>query len=257
MTAGWGRSLVGPVRLLDVLAAEAELMAGSAVGQRPHAQVPACPGLTLGETVRHVGSTYRMVVSWLRDGRQPGQWAHQPGPGEELAEFLRVGARDVFAELAAHDPTEAAPTWWPADPTYGFWRRRLAHETTVHRVDVQGAAGVPLTPIDDDVALDGVDEVLTLWFSHRLAVRGITGTTPGTVAIRCDDDVWLARAGPGGSATWRVTPEQAAEADALVSGAPMAVYLWLWGRVPDRWVTIDGNPDIAAQLWALLRLATR
>lgn len=44
---------------------------------------------------------------------------------------------------------------------------------------------------------------------------------------------------------------------AVLSGEPPAVYLWLWGRLPDRAVTADGDPDAIAQLWGLLRLATR
>ncbi|HEY3748302.1 MAG TPA: hypothetical protein VGL80_03810 [Pseudonocardiaceae bacterium] len=44
---------------------------------------------------------------------------------------------------------------------------------------------------------------------------------------------------------------------ATVSGSPMQIYLWLWGRRPDRAVDMEGNQDAIAQLWALLRLATR
>ncbi|KAA2256521.1 maleylpyruvate isomerase family mycothiol-dependent enzyme [Solihabitans fulvus] len=257
--AGRGRALLEYGRLLDVLAVEGELLAETTRGRPPGRPVPNCPGLTLGETARHVGSTYRMVLSWLRDGRQPGQWQQDPGAGEDTADYLLAGLRELLDELAAHRPEESCPTWWPRDTSYGFWRRRMAHETTVHRIDAQDAAGVAPDPIADDVAIDGVDEVLTLWFTHRLSVLGVAGTRNGLVAVRTGGEAWLARAGPAGSAAWRAVPEELGQAQATVSGEPRDVYLWLWGRLPTRpeIVRIDGDADAVAQLWALLRLGTK
>jgi uncharacterized protein (TIGR03083 family) len=252
-----GRALVDYGRLLDVIGIEGELLAESALGARPELSVPGCPGLTLSETVRHTGSVYRMVLAWLRDGRRPGQWQRAPNEGDDVSEFLRSGLRELLAELAAHDPAEECSTWWSLDTSYGFWRRRMAHETTVHRVDVQGAAGVTVHPVADDVAEDGVDEVLTLWFDHRLTVLGVSGTRPGDVAVRAGERTWMTRAGPDGTAAWQTTASAAENADAEVTGSPMNVYLWLWGRVSDRAVHSSGDPDAVAQLWALLRLATR
>jgi hypothetical protein len=37
----------------------------------------------------------------------------------------------------------------------------------------------------------------------------------------------------------------------------MTMYRWLWGRLPDRMVEVIGDHDAIAQLWALLRLATK
>jgi hypothetical protein len=42
-----------------------------------------------------------------------------------------------------------------------------------------------------------------------------------------------------------------------VSGPPDQVYLLLWGRLPPRGVQWNGDGDAIAQVWALLRLATR
>lgn len=251
------RGLVGYGRLIDVVAAEAELLAASAQGQRPERQVPACPGLNLGETARHVGSTFRMVAAWLREGRQPVAWQQDPAPGRSLSDYLREGVGplvDALSERAADDPCE---TWWPADRTCGFWARRLAHEATVHRLDVQSAAGLPLDPVPDDVAEDGADEVLSLWLGHRLDVLGVRGTRESTVAIRTGRRVWLARTGPEPATAWAASPEEAESADAEVTGPPGLVYRWLWGRIPDRDVGTNGDHDAIAQLWALLRLATK
>lgn len=258
------RTLVDHDRLWEVLGAESEVLAESVRGARLEAVIPGCPGLTLGETARHVGSQYRMVWRWLRDGQQPGEWQREPAGHQDLADFVRTGAAPLLAELAAHRPDESAPTWWPDEPNYGFWRRRMAHETTVHRYDVQGAAGMVPDEVPDDIALDGIDEVLTLWFLHRLAVLGVSGTRDQVVLVRTGGLEWLTRAGAEHTSTRRpvdqVDADEPAAADvahATVSGDPMQVYLWLWGRRPDRAVDMEGSQDAIAQLWALLRLATR
>ncbi|MBW4721630.1 maleylpyruvate isomerase N-terminal domain-containing protein [Saccharothrix obliqua] len=251
------RGLVDYHRLVETVAAEAEVLATAAEGQRPERQVPACPGLNLGETARHVGSTFRMVAAWVRDGRQPTTWQQDPVAGQTLSDYVRDGVGplvDVLSERAADDPCQ---TWWPAERTCRFWARRLAHEATVHRMDVQSAAGLPLDPVPDDVAEDGADEVLTLWLGHRLDVLGVRGTREGAVAIRAGRRAWIARTGPEPATAWEVSPEEADSADADVAGSPMAVYRWLWGRIPDREVTTNGDHDAIAQLWALLRLATK
>jgi uncharacterized protein (TIGR03083 family) len=254
-------TLVSYDKLWETIGAESETLADSVRGARLEAVVPGCPGLTLGEAARHVGSLYRMVWQWLRDGQQPGRWQHAPAAGQELADYVRSGAAPLLAELGTHQPDEPCPTWWEKEQNYGFWRRRMAHESTVHRYDVQGAAGMDVKEIPEDIALDGIDEVLTLWYLHRLEVLGVSGTRDQVVSIQAGGLEWLAGAGTERTSTRR--PGEPGDDDGLntvhatVSGTPMQVYLWLWGRRPDRAVHMDGHQDAIAQLWALLRLATR
>ncbi|QFZ17458.1 maleylpyruvate isomerase N-terminal domain-containing protein [Saccharothrix syringae] len=251
------RGLVAYDRLIDVVELEAERLADAARGQRPERQVPACPGLNLGETARHVGSTYRMVSTWLREGSQPLVWQQDPEEGQSLPEYVRGGVRDLVRALRVHEPDDPCETWWPAERNHHFWARRLAHESTVHRMDVQAAAGLPIDPVDDDVAEDGIDEVLSLWLGHRLDVMGVRGTRPGSVAIDAGNRVWVAVAGPE-PATARLVAPAEATADGRVAGTPMQLYRWLWGRIPDRDLPpTTGDHDAIAQLWALLRLATK
>jgi uncharacterized protein (TIGR03083 family) len=253
-----GQVLTDYGRLLETIGIEAERMVRSAGGVDPEFDVPGCPGLTLGETVRHAGSMYRMVLSWLRSGERPSAWQREPDVGQPIEEYLLSGMRAVVDRLSAHDPEEGCATWWPEHQTYGFWYRRLAHESTVHRVDVQGAAGVDLDRVDDDIALDGIDEVLRLWFTHRLSAIGVSGTRNHRVLVRSDKREWLARATPTGTSAWRVEPDEE-YADGTITGPPHHTYLWLWGRIPPQTkeVVRDGSDDAVAQLWALLRLATR
>ena len=250
-----GEPLVGYDRLLETIGVEGELLARSAIGANPDADVPNCPGLKLGETVRHVGSLFRMVLAWVRAGDRPTAWQREPDEGQSVEDYFLAGLRAVLDHLSGHDPLEHCPTWWPEHQNYGFWCRRLAHETTVHRVDVQGAAEMSLGNVAEDTAVDGVDEILSLWFGHRLDVLGVSGTRHGRVRIRTGGREWIARATPNGTSVRPAEPGDAV--DGTVFGDPMSMFLWLWGRFPPHFVTREGSDDAIAQLWALLRLATR
>lgn len=251
-----GRALIDHDRLLDVLVAEGELMAGTADGAPPDLPIPSRPTSTLADTVRHVGGVFRMVAARLRGGNGPVQWESSPPPGGALVEFLRGGLNDLVDELSSHPADAVCATWWPLDQTYGFWRRRMAHEATMHRVDLQSATKTEILTIPDDVAVDGVDEALTLWFAHRLSVIGVSGSSEFKVAVHSGGRTWLVTSHGDNKAAWRAAPTDAATAQATVSGDPMTLYLWLWGRSPFTAVRITGDVDAVAALWALLRLAT-
>lgn len=253
------RSTIDHGRMLDVIGIEGELMLSTATAVLAHAAqaaVPGCPNLTLAETLRHVGSVHRVTRLWIRDGRRPEQWQRSPLDGD-LINYVRTGLDGLLTELSRHNPAASCDTWWPADRTHGFWRRRMTHETTVHRVDVQAAAGKEIDPIDPEVALDGIDEVLFLWFSHRLAELKMFSPQDGVVALSADDRRWLAVFDRGRCLARRVDETEARSADAMVSGDPTEVYLWSWGRLPDQSVRISGDQQAVAQLWALLRPATQ
>ena len=248
--------LVDYARLLDVLDTEGERLATSATGTDPELEVAHLPGMRLGEVVRHVGSVYRMVVSWLRDGRRPTRWQREPARDQSVVDYLRAGLLELVDELDRHDPLDGAPTWWPEHQNYGFWCRRLAHETTVHRVDVQlTGAKLLVGTIAPDVALDGIDELMSLWFTHRLGVLGVSDVTPGRVAVNAGGHRWMARVSATGTSAWRADDDQ--PADATVSSDPAGMYLWLWGRRPGAYVQESGDPALVAQLRSLLRIATR
>ncbi|MET0135746.1 MAG: maleylpyruvate isomerase N-terminal domain-containing protein [Kibdelosporangium sp.] len=264
-----GKALFDQNRLLDVVDIEATVLAETVDVVRNELRIPHATGLTVGETARHVGSVHRMTLEWIRTGDTPETWQREPGPLQSLRDYVASGARALVDELQRHDPGEPCSTWWAADSTYGFWRRRMAHETTVHRIDVQAAASGHVDDVAEDFAVDGVDEVLTLWFGHRLMVQGVVGARDGTVAVRTRDRAWLTRVTTGGLAAWRLPPQDVPEirlaagprgekkVDAVVSGPPSLLYRWLWGRLPPAAASWEGDDNAVHQLWALLRVATR
>lgn len=249
-------TLVDHGQLLHAITVEGELLARSAVKARGDLPVPGCPGATVESTVAHIASVYLQALDWMRGGARPDHRRGAPADADPVAFYLQA-RQALVLELAAHAPGEPCATAWPLSPNYGFWRRRIAHETAVHRVDVQAAAGARVDPVTVEFAADGVDEVLLFWFGHRLGQLGLTATTQGAVGVQVSDLTWLAILGRARSVARRVPLSDVRAADAVVSGDPMAVYLWLWGRVPDRAVEITGDIDAPAQLWALLRTATQ
>jgi uncharacterized protein (TIGR03083 family) len=174
-TAALLMQLQTEIEQLDQLAAET--LPDSA--RKP---VPACEGMVLGELVRHVGSVHRAATEWVSEGRRPTAWATAPEVGDNLAAWARRGGADLLEALTSRNPAQPCSTWSAADRTVGFWIRRMAHETAVHRVDAAQAVGVPWS-VDPELAADGVAEALELWLGTRLGAKvGGSGRAPRLVA---------------------------------------------------------------------------
>jgi hypothetical protein len=245
-------------RMLDLLSSEAQLLTAATHDVGADTPVHNAAGRTLGQTVRLLGDLCEDVLCWLGSPEAERRWELPAEP--ELPDVVgrfSVRLAEVLAEFASRPPESRCPTWWPEDHTVRFWVRRLLHAVTVHRVDVQAAARVPITEIDPEVATDGVDEVLRAWFDYRLHALGITATRACSVGVHVPGRNWLVTADEEGTAVLGSEDVASTTPDAVVGGDPAAVYLWMWGRLPNRAIETTGDPDAIAQLWGLLQLATR
>src|SRR3982074_1135267 len=99
-----GQSMIDNGRVLEARPVEGAGLAEVVRGASAEAPVPTCPGLTIGETARHVGSVYRMVWSWLLEGRRPELWQRDVPPGQSALDYLREGHLALLELLDAHDP---------------------------------------------------------------------------------------------------------------------------------------------------------
>lgn len=246
-------------RMLDALGIEGRLLVAAARNIGDGASAAGASGTTACETAIHAGDLYEDALSWMAAADASAQdWALAPSAGLRAATD-RVAARlaGLLAEFETREPAQPCRTWWPEDGTVGFWLRRMVHATTVHRVDLQVAAGVGVTPVDRDIALDGIDEALTVWFGYRLNVLGIRPARVCTVQVRAGDRRWLVSTGPLRSAVRLLAATDQSIEDGAIDADPQTILLWLWGRMPDRVVRPTGDLDAIAQLWGLLRLATR
>ncbi len=247
------------VQWLDVIdayarAVESAVMAGARAGSADSPEqalatpVPACPGWTVGEVLRHLGVIHRLIPAWVEQGRRPQDITHAPPDGDVLRWFAS-GWRAMHAALEARPADTPAATWSPSDASIGFWRRRMAHELAVHAADVLDALGREWW-VEERVAQDGVDEVMHLWLGTRLAdradggcvVRVVSGGVAWTVGLH------------GRIAEAHQIP---ADADAEVSGSAAGVYAWLWGRTGHGEVSLAGDPAAVGALRAALAYAMR
>ncbi|HEX5950639.1 MAG TPA: maleylpyruvate isomerase family mycothiol-dependent enzyme, partial [Actinomycetota bacterium] len=216
------------------------------------ADVPSCPGWSVRDLVRHVAEVYEHKIACTLLQQAPDPWPPEWPPDRDPIEWFDDAHVRLLEMFDRSEPTTPSATWWPPDQTVGFWARRMAHETAVHRVDAELAAGT-LTPIDADVATDGVDEILHLMLAGDWSEAPDDAATGQRVAVATGGHTWNVELSREAVA---VTEGDGAR-DAAVEGAPSDVVLWLWGRAGDDRVTRSGDADVLRLLRARLVLATQ
>jgi len=197
----------------------------AAVTTAPEVAVAACPDWNNRDLAKHLGNVYSFAIAQLRAGnpatRAPSEHVPAPESGD-LAPWFRERHQALLSTLRATDP--ATPVWtFGADKTAAFFFRRMAHETVVHRWDAQQAAGT-LTPIDPDLAADGIDEAMQVFMLHRRANEPPEGSLH---LHRTDGEGEWMLAAKDGSLT--ITHEHA-KGDAAARGSAQDILLYLWGR---------------------------
>jgi uncharacterized protein (TIGR03083 family) len=249
---------LGPARLRECLAADEARLRGVAAAGDLGAAVPTCPDWTLGDLVEHVGLVYLDKVECMRTGRA-AEW---PAEVEEPPlELLDTAYAALLAEFDARPPEAASYTWYDPDQTVGFNIRRMAQETVIHRVDAELAAGVPVTAIPDDLAVDGIDEVLERFLAFGAAGwpdmfgADLAEARGEAVLVSAGGHSWLVRME---SSAVVVDPAPAgAPVAGRLGGDPQAVLRWLWRRADAEAVTYEGDPAALSRLHSLLRTATQ
>lgn len=150
-------------RYCNAIVDEADGFAGTVRESDPEQIVPTCPEWTLARLVRHVGQAHRRVTTLVeRRATEPVEppGVTVPGGAAERAGWLADGARELAAALREAGPD--TPVWtWSTEQHTGFWARRMAHETAVHRADAELAVG-RAGDITPELAADGLSEWLDI-----------------------------------------------------------------------------------------------
>jgi uncharacterized protein (TIGR03083 family) len=218
--------------------------------------VPSCPGWSVLDLARHLATTYLWVRSHV------GRGVTSPlevDPRRELGDLPTGGAavewwseqhHQLVAVLEATDPDLPAWNWAPAAKRAGFWHRRMAHETAVHRWDAQAALG-QADPIEPALAVDGVAEVLDTWLpaGRRRGPLGRSGVV--RLAAADADHEWLVRLRGAGVAlldtdTWLDHDDH--HATVLARGTASDLELALYGRVPFDVLEVTGDAGLLGPL---------
>jgi uncharacterized protein (TIGR03083 family) len=232
--------------------ADGDALANAAQGAMA-GPVPWCPGWTGHDVVAHTGRVHRLIADRVRRGSRGEDDVERPvvPDGDAVLAWYREGLDELVEVLAACDPGAQVWNWssiWPN--TAAFWPRRMAHETAVHRYDVEGAAGAT-HPVEAALAADGVDEFLTVHFAEDAAE--LTGEGEA-VRLRTTDPLraWTVVAGPD-----RATIEAGAGGDAAttIEGPASDLELVLWRRLPPDAIAISGDRALAERFLAAADLS--
>src|SRR5512146_1532996 len=204
-----------PQLTADRYAAEIEAstagLAEFLAGHDQRLPIPTCPEWTLRQLVTHVGRAHRWAAEITRR-RSDTFIPFREVPGGKLPEdraeqcaWLRAGPALLVGAVreAGSDVVWSFTGPVPA----GFWLRRMAHETLVHRADAQLAAGAEPEPaIGAEEAADAIDEWLMLLAAGHADDRPQALPAGASLHIHATDDglggrgEWLIRRDAGGLA---------------------------------------------------------
>lgn len=206
------------------------------------ARVPTCPGWTVRDLIAHQGMVHRWATAHVRNEPvdEPDKWEVEGQSDPDPIQWMRDGVVELAQALAqAPDDLETFVFLKDAPPAKAFWARRQCHETTMHAVDALSASlgrlptAVEVDWIDTELALDGIDELLTGFVPRR------------STALRTDEGSALAVVPDGNSLWWHVAmsdqppvttrrrrpvPGGANAAGWEITGPAEELYLRLWNR---------------------------
>jgi uncharacterized protein (TIGR03083 family) len=241
--------------MLGRLAADGSALRSAAVYHLDE-DVPTCPGWTVRDAVEHTAMVYAhkatIVEGELRE--PPQDWPPELDIDDPL-EWFDEQLQRVIEALREREPKTPVWTWYPPDQTVGFWIRRMMQETVIHRADVESASG-QRPPITDDVAVDGIDELVERMLCND-DPEYYEGYSPGQgqkVAVTAADATWVVTLGEQVASFSRRSSKNV---DATITGAAGDVLLALWNRLPYSAVTTSGDESALAALRGLAAEATQ
>ncbi|MFJ3930631.1 maleylpyruvate isomerase family mycothiol-dependent enzyme [Streptomyces sp. NPDC090029] len=208
----------------------------------PATPVPARPGRTLADLVRHHGTTHRWVAHTVRIRAAERVWAHEvpadlPDDPAGYPDWLVRSADASLSVLRKADPD--TPMWSQgADQRIAHYPRRLLFEALVHLSDVQAALSEE-PHIGPATAADGIAEFLeNLPHAPHLA-QPLAALPVGSVGLTARDTgaAWTVRFGPGGL-RWTAC---AGPADVQVEAPAATLLLLVYGR------RRPGDPEVSVR----------
>ena len=217
--------------------------------------VPACEGWTVADLVLHTGMVHRHKLEIVRGrlAQPPDPWPPPSPPRAELLGWYSHGLEELLTVLEATDPDTRVWTFHRPDQTAGFWRRRMAQETAVHRVDAESAHGGH-RPVPAALAADGVSELLEVFLAPHAEGEPVGGRGESLHLHATDTEgEWRLRLLPAGVEVG----QGHAQGDAGVAGSASDLLLFLWGRAGAAPLERSGDPALLPRVRELAAAATQ
>lgn len=175
---------------------QAELLRAAATNADLATPVPSEPGWTLRDLIVHTALFAQQVTRYLATGTRIQL---RPTPPPDIEDPLGILDASVAtcADTLANTPSHRAVwTFSPTAPDLAWvWHRRAAHELNLRRWDAQSALRI-LGPTDENVALDGIDEILGTLLGAKYGQEN-TLAHSGTVLVTGRPRTWLVTLTPG------------------------------------------------------------
>jgi uncharacterized protein (TIGR03083 family) len=244
-----------------IIAAESRRFAEVLSGADPNRRCPTCPDWTASDLLWHLTEVHFFCATILarrmqHESELQAVERDKPSRPEAVADMLALREQAtavLLDQLAKHEDNEACWSWWAPDQTVGFTRRMQTYEATMHRLDAELTADVPVSLIATDVAEGAVDhavDVMWGWMPNEATYRtdsivNFVATDTGQ-SWSVEVGTWTANTGDGPRAV-RAT---AGEPTATVTGSVVDLALWVWTRGGS--VQTAGDPSSLAALNAVV-----
>ena len=242
---------------IAIIRAEAQRLADVLAETAPDARCPTCPEWNAADLLWHLTTVHFFWAGVLaRDARTdadlPAIEQSKPDRPRAMSDLLALREQATAAlldQLGRFDDAESRWTWWPADQTVGFTRRMQTYEATLHRVDAELTAGLPIGSIAPDVAAGAVDHVVDVMWGWL--PDGATYEPRAVVELVASDvdKRWLVEVGAASDEP-RAVRATAGQPTARVSAPVVDLALWAWTRPGS--VELSGQPASVAALDAVV-----
>lgn len=208
--------------------------------------VPACPGWSVEDVINHL--SFGLALAYpVAMSKPPATdsalvfddvaWPDKDPNGQQALDTFSTNMSECMRRFTQVDPQAACWTY-EGPGRAGFWFRRAAVETTLHRMDVAEALEEDRRHLADARSADAITE--TLSFALPLA-GGLTQVPDGELVVTSSCLESPLSVGTG----LRV---------ANLTGEPHDVLNALWGRHRDR-VSVSGDQRIATEWLSAIETA--
>ncbi|MEV0326338.1 maleylpyruvate isomerase N-terminal domain-containing protein [Micromonospora echinospora] len=213
------------------------------------------PGWTVTDLVLDLAGAYRFAHERVAAGQAVAPAVPRPErpevpAGSTPAQVWQESYNRLLALFDGLDPEVPAWNWAPQPKRAGFWLRRTAHETAIHRWEAQLAIAAG-EPIEAKLAADGVSEVLDTFLPAGR--RPTPGQWRGVVQLVATDagQEWFLRLRGEGVAlldTGTILDHDDHHARAHAAGTASDLLLALRGRVDFDTLKVTGDRSLLAGL---------
>src|SRR4051812_46896078 len=214
------------VDYLQAIVSDTERMAKAGT-IAPTTLVPSCPEWDVAALCAHQGWVHRMATLATSSVERPDFSGIPSAPPGHEVEYLRAGVTPLIETLKNRPSDQPAWNFSGQHQVVGFWARRQALETMVHRWDAERAIGQP-SEFPTALAADGIDEWLVSFAPRRLRGKDLS-LIAGSIHLHCTDT----------EGEWTITivdgkarVEQGhAKGDVAARGRAESLMLLMWNRI--------------------------